>query len=81
MTAQQFNDKYSEYLEEGHYGLDIHNEKVINYLDKEFSKEVLINPNFNYAQIKTKFSFVRVYANSDKTDEWEKHIKEILNKE
>ena len=29
MTADQFNQKYKEYLKEGHYGLDIH---VIDFI-------------------------------------------------
>ena len=35
-TNKEFNDKYKDYLEEGHYGLDINHLKVIEYLDSIF---------------------------------------------
>lgn len=79
MTCKEFNEKWNEYLEERFYGLEIDNENVINYLDKEFEKEVTINPSFTYSQIKLKFDTSRVYANSDKTFEWERNINKIIN--
>ena len=79
MTSDDFNDKWAEYLEPGHYGLAIEHEGVIDYLDKEFEKEVTVNPEFTYAQIKMKFGFSRVYAESDKTTMWENKINEIIN--
>lgn len=36
MKATEFNKKYEDFLEEGHYGLDIENPSVIEYLDKIF---------------------------------------------
>ena len=33
MTVNEFNKKYKDYLEEGHYGLDINIPSVVNYLD------------------------------------------------
>jgi len=62
MTADEFNIKYSEYLEEGHYGLDIHIPSVIKYLDEIFQGLIKI-PGFKYLQIKDKFSNCRFYTN------------------
>jgi len=78
MNAVEFNEKWILYLELGHYGLDIDNENVINYLDKEFTEETKINPNFSFSQIKLKFGSSRVYAASNKTSEWEIEIDKIL---
>lgn len=36
MTVNEFNIKYFDYLGDGHYGLDIDNEEVIEYLDQEY---------------------------------------------
>lgn len=61
MTIDQFNDKWKDYLEEGHYGLAIKSPEVIEYLDKVFEDLTKI-PNFSFAQIKTKFGFSCFYA-------------------
>jgi hypothetical protein len=78
MMADEFNEKYSKYLEPGHYGMDIWDERVINYLDGEFEKEIKDNPGFLYAQIKLKFRTARCYTNSEKSHEWERAIDEII---
>lgn len=78
MTADEFNEKYSKYLEPGHYGMAIEDERAINYLDGEFEKEIENNPEFSYAQVKLKFFTARIYANSKKTHEWERAIDEII---
>jgi hypothetical protein len=80
MSRKEFNEKWSDYLKERFYGLEINDENVADYLDKEFEKEVKINPSFKYSQIKLKFDFVVVYADTDKTYEWENKINEILKK-
>lgn len=77
MTSNEFNQKWSKYLEEGFYGLTIEHPKVIEYLDEEFAKEIKTNPSFTYAQIKMKFGTSRVYANSDKTSIWEEKIDKL----
>lgn len=79
MTCKEFNKKWNDYLEERFYGLEIDDENVINYLDKEFEKEVVNNPSFTYSQIKLKFGTSRVYANSNKTFEWERNIDKIIS--
>lgn len=61
MTATEFNEKYNEYLEEGHYGLDIDNISVIAYLDKIFEGLIKI-PGFQYSQIKMKWDSCRFYS-------------------
>lgn len=80
MNSDGFNSKWFNYLEDGHYGMAIEDEEVIDYLDGEFEKEIKENSNFTYAQIKIKFGSSRVYANSDKTFLWENKINEILSK-
>jgi hypothetical protein len=80
MKAQEFNEKYKKYLEERHYGLDIHIQEIIDYLDTEFESEIKTNPNFQYSQIKLKFGMARVYAESKKCEEWEKSINSIIQK-
>jgi hypothetical protein len=62
MTTEDFNKKYSDYLETGHYGLDVENEAVINYLDDVFENKLIHIPNFKYSQIKTKFGYCRFYC-------------------
>jgi hypothetical protein len=81
MTCNEFNEKWKDYLEDRFYGLTINDQNVIDYLDKEFEKEIKVNPSFKYAQIKLKFGMSRVYADSDKTYEWEKKINELLKNE
>ena len=79
MTSNDFNKKWNKYLKNGFYGMAIEHPKVIEYLDKEFTKEIEVNPSFNYAQIKMKFGTSRVYANSEKTSIWEKEVDELVN--
>lgn len=79
MTCDEFNTKYNKYLENGFDGLTINDPEVINYLDYEFEKELKINQNFNFFQIKIKFGDSRVYTNSDKDYIWEKHINGLIN--
>ena len=79
MTSEDFNKKWNKYLEDGFYGMSIEHLQVIEYLDKEFTKEIEVNPSFNYAQIKMKFGSSRVYANSDKTSDWEDEINRLVN--
>jgi len=78
MTSDEFNKKWEIYLEDGHYGMSIENKEVIDYLDKEFYKEIKENSNFEFSQIKIKFGTSRVYANSNKTTIWEQKINKIL---
>lgn len=61
MTAQEFNQKYKRYLEEGHYGLAIGDTEFVQWLDQRF-QEFIKKPGFSYSQIKTKFGMGRFYC-------------------
>ncbi len=61
MTADQFNDKYSDYLEEGHYGLDVNIPEIVEFLDGIF-RDITQIPGFKYSQIKIKFGYGRFYS-------------------
>lgn len=81
MTAEEFNIKYKDYLEDGHYGLDLHDPEAIKYLDNEF-QEFIKTPEFTYSQIKSKFSSFRFYnsgVSHEKTKEVEQKLKKIYN--
>ena len=62
MKIDEFNEKYKDYLEDGHYGLDIGYPSVIEYLDEVFQDLIKI-PGFKYSQIKLKFNSARFYTN------------------
>lgn len=61
MTCDEFNEKYKDYLEKGFYGLDIRDERVVEYLDKQFEGFVKVK-GFVYYQIKLKFGSCRFYC-------------------
>ena len=61
MTIDQFNEKYSAFLEEGHYGLAIGGPEFVDWLDTRF-EEFTKNPDFKYSQIKAKFGMGRFYC-------------------
>lgn len=63
-TTKEFNEKYKEYIEEGHYGMDINEPSVLVYVDQIFNDLTQI-PGFKYQQIKTKYGLARVYTNLD----------------
>ena len=63
-TNKEFNDKYKEYIEEGHYGMDIEESSVLAYVNEIFNDLIQI-PGFKYQQIKTKYGLARVYTNLD----------------
>jgi hypothetical protein len=65
MTVTEFNKKYKDYLEEGHYGLDIDITSVVEYLDSIFDNGLVNIPGFKYSQIKLKFNMARFYFDSD----------------
>lgn len=79
MNSDQFNEKYSPYLEEGHYGLAIDHPEFIDWLDEKFQGFVK-KPGFSYSQIKSKFGMGRFYCEGlsrDEIYEVEKRITEI----
>ena len=62
MTNSEFNEKYKDFLEEGHYGLAINIPTVTEFLDEMFSKVLIHVPGFKYSQIKLKFNYSRMYT-------------------
>jgi hypothetical protein len=82
MTTEQFDEKYKDFLEEGHYGLALANEEAIAYLDEKF-QEFIKRPDFKYSQIKSKFNFFCFYADgitAEEQTEVENKLKEIYKK-
>ena len=79
MTCEEFNNKWDDYKELGHYGLDINIPTVIEYLDEKFNELITI-PGFKYTQIKLKFNATRVYMypKSIDTSEIELHIDKLV---
>lgn len=82
ITADQFNEKYKDYLEEGHYGLAIDNPDVVKFLDEAFQDLIKI-PGFRYSQIKIKFGTARFYCDGARNLSWlvEREITRIVNEE
>lgn len=65
MSSNEFNKKYKDYLEEGHYGLDINIPSVVNYLDSIMEYGLTNIPGFKYSQIKLKFNMARFYFDTN----------------
>jgi hypothetical protein len=61
MTSEDFNFKYSLYIEEGFTGLQFDVPEVTEFLDKVFQDFARIC-GFQFCQIKSKFSFFRFYS-------------------
>jgi hypothetical protein len=81
MTSSEFNKKWAEFLEEGHYGLALDKPEAVEYLDMEF-KSLSKLPDFKFSQIKSKFNWFRFYADGvsvEKCNEIEKRLAEIYN--
>lgn len=76
MNTIDFNNKYEKYLEKGHYGLDVHDEEFINWLDIKFQEFIKI-PGFSYAQIKEKYLTGRFYCEG-LTREQEKEVEDKI---
>jgi hypothetical protein len=75
MTDEQFNDKYEQFLEKGHYGLDIGIPEFVEWLDQKFQEFIKV-PGFSYSQIKAKFWMGRFYCKN--LLDWQ--IKEVEDK-
>jgi hypothetical protein len=60
MTAQQFNEKYKQYIPNGWYGLSFDIPPVTEYLDTVMEDLITI-PGFQLLQIKLKFGMARFY--------------------
>lgn len=82
MTSTEFNNKYEAWLERGHYGLDIDEPAVVEYLDGLF-EELTKREGFSYAQIKFKLDGTRAYTSLSFEDnkEIEQEILRIVRNE
>jgi len=82
MTTKEFNEKYKSYLADGHYGMIIHDEDVIDYLNKRFEELISDGYLLEYMQIKTKFGIPQVYTNLPREieAEMEHELYKILSK-
>lgn len=75
MTQEEFNKKYKDFLEEGHYGLAVDGEEFISWLDDKF-QEFIQQPGFTYSQIKSKFGRGTFYCEGLSNEQ----INEVENK-
>jgi len=81
MTPEQFNEKYKDYLEKGHYGLAIYSDLFAIWLDEKF-QNFIKKDGFSYSQIKAKFGMGRFYCEgltNEEISEVEQKITEICN--
>jgi hypothetical protein len=62
MNADEFNEKYKDYLETDHYGMSIDDPETVEHFDKCFESLTKVN-GFKFTQIKLKFGRGRVYTN------------------
>lgn len=69
MNKQEFNEKWSAHLEDGHYGLALSLPSAIAHLDREFTRLSQAYPAFTYSQIKSKFNWFCFYAEGIPTAE------------
>lgn len=63
MNVSDFNKKYAQYLEFGHYGASINDERFLKYLDEMFMNIIFHHPKFKFTQVKVKFGQIRFYSN------------------
>jgi len=77
MTMEEFNEKYANHIEDGHYGLALHNEKIVDMLDGIF-QVLTLDPDFTFSQIKVKFGHSRIYSNAD--DEINRSIERLIDR-
>ena len=75
MTQEEFDRKYKDFLEEGHYGLAVNDEDFISWLDAKF-QEFIKQPGFTYSQIKSKFGRGTFYCEGLSNEQ----ITEVENK-
>ena len=80
MTINEFNEKWSKHLEEGHYGLAIDLDEVVEFVDEQFTEMVKAYPHFTYSQIKLKFASARVYLSEGVAREWTDKIEEGIER-
>lgn len=74
MTAQEFNQKYKQYIPENWYGLQFDILEVTEYLDAVMQDLITI-PGFELHQVKLKFGMARFYC---ETNWYNKHLEAAL---
>jgi hypothetical protein len=67
MTAREFNEKYTQYIPEGWYGLGFDIQEVTDYLNVAMEDLITI-PGFELHQIKLKFNMARFYFETNWKD-------------
>ena len=67
MDADEFNQKYKNYIPNGWYGVGFSIPDVTDYLDKEMEDLILI-PGFELHQVKLKFNMARFYFQTNWKD-------------
>jgi hypothetical protein len=68
MDADEFNQKYKEYIPEGWYGLGFNIPEVTEYLDKVMEDLFITIPGFELHQVKLKFNMARFYFETNMKD-------------
>lgn len=81
MTQDEFNKKYSKYIELGFYGLEFDIPEVTEYLYKSFDNLINGSKEFEISQIKLKFGYCRFYSSLSREENkaFEDSINFILN--
>lgn len=83
MTANEFNEKYKDYLKPRFYGMAINDLNVISYFDKTVFPKLIekYGKDFEYYQIKLKFDNVCFYcsAKNVETRRFEERANMILS--
>lgn len=76
MSNEFFYQKYKQYLDPGFPGIEIYDEKLIDWLDIKFQEFIKI-PGFSYSQIKEKYYTGRFYCEG-LTREQEKEVEDKI---
>jgi DNA-binding HxlR family transcriptional regulator len=83
MTQLEFNEKYSDYIEEGFWGLEFNIPIITEYLDKLFQEDLIHREGFKFSQIKVKFNWLCFYADGITREEqtkFEQELKKLYEK-
>lgn len=67
MTAEEFNEKYKQYIPNGWYGLGFDIPDVTEYLN-DVMEDLITIPGFEIHQIKLKFNMARFYFETNWKD-------------
>lgn len=76
MIYQEFVSEYKSIIK-GEI-VEINNQDIYTYLNKEFENELINNPNFYIWNIKWKLEKIRISSSSNKNQAWENEVEKIL---